>query len=89
MLHLAQAFASAELAARSVRMRIAVLADRVGHADQIGNPLKMSHNPVTYAKSLPTLGADARAVLARQRGLRHVAFQQLPDAGVIEGNLNP
>ncbi|MDZ7905812.1 MAG: hypothetical protein U5N55_08605 [Cypionkella sp.] len=35
----------------------------------IGNPLKMSATPVTYAKAPPALGADTGAVLARDLGL--------------------
>lgn len=84
---LAQVFASPQVAARGMRVRMAhPLAGR-GHVDLIGNPLHLSETPVHYAKAPPMLGEDTSAVLARVLGLDEHALQDLADAGVIEGKV--
>lgn len=74
---LAQVFASPQVAARGM----AVDLDGV---TLIGNPLKMSATPVTYAKPPPRLGEDSGAVLGRILGLSAQSIQDLAAAGVIE-----
>lgn len=76
---LAQVFASPQVAARGMRIR---LGDAV---DLIGNPLKMSQTPVTYAKPPPALGEDSGLVLGRLLGLTAQKLADLAAAGVIEG----
>jgi crotonobetainyl-CoA:carnitine CoA-transferase CaiB-like acyl-CoA transferase len=76
---LSQVFASRQVAARGMRIR---LGDAV---DLIGNPLKMSQTPVTYAKPPPALGEDSALVLGRLLGLSAQALQDLAAAGVIQG----
>ncbi|WP_230426421.1 CaiB/BaiF CoA transferase family protein [Paragemmobacter aquarius] len=75
---LAQVFASPQVAARHMAVRME------GGVDLIGNPLKMSATPVTYAKAPPCLGEDSGAVLGRILGLSAQAVQDLAAAGVIE-----
>ena len=82
---LAQVFASPQVAARGMRLRMAHGAG--GHVNLIGNPLKLSQTPVTYAKAPPLLGEDTGAVLSRHLGMTGEALQALAAAGVIEGNL--
>lgn len=86
---LAQVFASPQVAARGMRVRMGHPKARDGHVDLIGNPLKLSQTPVTYAKAPPQLGADTMAVLARDLGLGAETLQELAAAGVIEGNPEP
>ncbi|MBA3909359.1 MAG: CoA transferase [Rhodobacter sp.] len=85
---LAQVFASPQVAARGMRVRMNHPSAGSGHVDLIGNPLKLSQTPVTYAKAPPQLGADTMTVLARDLGLGSEALQELAAAGVIEGNLD-
>ena len=82
---LAQVFASPQVAARGMRVDLA-LPDG-GVAALIGNPLKMSQTPVTYAKAPPALGADTGAVLARHLGLSRADLAALAAAGVIAGKV--
>jgi crotonobetainyl-CoA:carnitine CoA-transferase CaiB-like acyl-CoA transferase len=82
---LAQVFASPQVEARGMRIEMP-LADGLT-AGLIGNPLKMSRTPVTYAKSPPALGADTGAVLARLLGLSGDELLALAAKGVIGGEL--
>ncbi len=82
---LAQVFASPQVAARGMRVRMDHVAAGCGHVDLIGNPLHLSQTPVSYAKAPPVLGEDTMAVLARVLGLDAKALQDLATAGVIEG----
>ncbi len=80
---LAQVFASPQVAARGMRIDMAL---ESGDAIAlIGNPLKLSATPVTYAKAPPALGADTRAVLARYHGLTAADLAVLAADGVIGG----
>lgn len=82
---LAQVFASPQVAARGMRIDMDIASGaRVG---LIGNPLKMSHTPVTYAKAPPDLGADTGTVLARRLGLTGSELADLAAQGVIGGEL--
>jgi crotonobetainyl-CoA:carnitine CoA-transferase CaiB-like acyl-CoA transferase len=83
---LAQVFASPQVAARG--MRISMAHGSGGHVNLIGNPLKMSQTPVTYAKAPPLCGEDTGAVLSRHLGMTAEEMRALADAGVIEGNLD-
>lgn len=79
---LAQVFASPQVVARGMRIR---MGDADGAVDLIGNPLKMSETPVTYAKPPPALGEDSDLVLGRLLGLSAQQLADLVAAGVIEG----
>ncbi len=85
---LAQVFASPQVAARNMQVRMGHPVAKAGHVDLIGNPLKMSQTPVIYAKAPPLLGADTGTVLTRLLGLEQAELQALAEAGVIEGNLD-
>ncbi len=82
---LAQVFASPQVAARGMRVRMDHSGAGSGEVDLIGNPLHLSKTPVSYAKAPPTLGEDTMAVLARELGLDAEALRDLAAAGVIEG----
>jgi crotonobetainyl-CoA:carnitine CoA-transferase CaiB-like acyl-CoA transferase len=82
---LAQVFASPQVAARGMKVRMPIGPGQ--EVDLIGNPLKMSETPVTYAKPPPALGEDTGAVLARQLGLSAEELRALAADGVIEGKL--
>ena len=84
---LAQVFASPQVAARA--MTVAMTLPTGAAATLIGNPLKMSGTPVTYAKPPPALGGDTGAVLARHLGLTQTELSDLAAAGVIDGDLEP
>lgn len=84
---LAQVFASPQVAARAMTVAMALGTGET--ATLIGNPLKMSGTPVTYAKPPPALGADTGAVLARHLGLTQTELSDLAAAGVIDGDLEP
>lgn len=86
---LGQVFASPQVAAREMRVRLPHPAAGGGTVDLIGNPLRLSVTPVSYAKAPPTLGADTMAVLARDLGLDETALRDLAAAGVIEGKPKP
>ena len=83
---LAQVFASPQVAARGMRVEMPLDSGQPVHL--IGNPLKMSATPVTYAKSPPALGADTGAVLAHILGLSQAELSSLAAAGVISGDLD-
>lgn len=85
---LAQVFASPQVAARGMRVQMAHPSSGSGQVEVMGNPLKFSQTPVTYAKAPPTLGADTMAVLARDLALGADALQALADANVIQGKLH-
>ncbi|OYX27439.1 MAG: CoA transferase [Rhodobacterales bacterium 32-66-7] len=61
---LAQVFASPQVAARGMRLRLPHPVSGTGHVDLIGNPLKLSDTPVVPTKPPPTLGEDTLRVLA-------------------------
>ncbi len=82
---LAQVFASPQVAARGMRVQLPHPLAAGGGVELIGNPLKLSQSPVTYAKAPPLLGEDTLDVLARVLGLDGAALQELLGAGVIEG----
>jgi crotonobetainyl-CoA:carnitine CoA-transferase CaiB-like acyl-CoA transferase len=82
---LAQVFASPQVAARGMRVAMPLAGGRTAHL--LGNPLKLSDTPVTYAKAPPGLGADTGAVLARVLGLGREDLRALAAAGVIAGDL--
>ena len=81
---LVQVFASPQVAARGMKIRLGE-GGTGAPVDLIGNPLKMSQTPVTYAKLPPALGEDSAMVLGRLLGLSVQALQDLAAAGVIEG----
>lgn len=83
---LAQVFASPQVAARGMTVPM-TLSDGAA-VRLIGNPLKMSETPVTYAKPPPALGADTGAVLARHLGLTRAELSALAAAGVIDGEID-
>jgi crotonobetainyl-CoA:carnitine CoA-transferase CaiB-like acyl-CoA transferase len=80
---LAQVFASPQVAARG--MRVAMPLGSGQGVELIGNPLRLSETPVTYAKPPPELGEDTGAVLARVLGLARDDLAALAAAGVIAG----
>lgn len=84
---LAQVFASPQVAAREMTVRMTLATGAA--ATLIGNPLKMSGTPVTYAKPPPMLGGDTGAVLARRLGLTEAELAELAAAGVIDGDIEP
>jgi crotonobetainyl-CoA:carnitine CoA-transferase CaiB-like acyl-CoA transferase len=84
---LAQVFASPQVAARGMRIEMPLAMGET--AALIGNPLKLSGTPVTYAKAPPALGADTGAVLARALGLTRAELSALAAEGVIDGDLDP
>ncbi len=86
---LAQVFASPQVAARGMRLRMDHAGAGSGTVDLIGNPLHLSQTPVSYTKAPPMLGEDTMAVLARDLGLDATALQSLAAAGVIEGKPKP
>lgn len=82
---LAQVFASPQVAARGMRVRMDHPSAGSGGVELIGNPLHLSQTPVSYAKAPPMLGEDTMSVLARELELDASALQDLAAAGVIEG----
>lgn len=85
---LAQVFASPQVAARGMKVAMAHAGAPSGTVDLIGNPLKLSGTPITYAKAPPDLGADTGAVLARVLGLSSSEVLALAEAGSIDGKLD-
>ena len=84
---LAQVFASPQVAARAMRIDMALEDGRT--VGLIGNPLKLSRTPVTYAKAPPDLGADTGSVLARHLGLGPDDLNALAADGIIGGKVHP
>jgi crotonobetainyl-CoA:carnitine CoA-transferase CaiB-like acyl-CoA transferase len=82
---LAQVFASDQVAAREMRVRLPHPLAREHHVDLIGNPLKLSQTPVQYRKAPPRLGEDTQSVLANILGLTPEDLRSLADAKVIQG----
>ena len=80
---LAQVFASPQVAARGMVVRLPHPVAAEGAVSLIGNPLKLSDTPVTYAKAPPTLGQDTRAVLARVLNLTDETIDTLTAQGTI------
>ena len=85
---LAQVFASPQVAARGMRVRMAQAGAEGSSVDLIGNPLKLSGTPVAYGKPPPGLGEDTGDVLARHLGLSLAELQALAADGVIGGRLD-
>ena len=83
---LAQVFASPQVAARGMRIEMPLAKGQP--VALIGNPLKLSGTPVTYAKAPPALGADTGAILARCLGLTREKLAALGADGVISGDLD-
>ena len=83
--NLAQVFASPQVAARGMRIRLDHPTVRGGIVEVIGNPLHLSETPVSYAKAPPMLGEDTLGMLARDLGLDGDTLRDLAAAGVIEG----
>jgi crotonobetainyl-CoA:carnitine CoA-transferase CaiB-like acyl-CoA transferase len=83
---LEQVFASPQVAARGLKVSMPLASGQ--DVSLIGNPLKLSETPVTYAKPPPELGGDTGAVLARTLGLTEAELQALAEAGVISGDLS-
>lgn len=84
---LAQVFDSPQVAAREMQISLPHPVAGGGKVDLIGNPLKLSGTPVTYAKAPPMLGADTGAVLTRHLGVSPGDLRALRAAGVIDGIL--
>lgn len=61
---LAQVFASEQVAARGMKVRMTYSGAKGGFVELIGNPVKMSKTPVAYDRPPPRCGADTDAVLA-------------------------
>jgi len=60
---LPQVFASDQVAARGMKVRMPYPGAKGGAVDLIGNPVKFSKTPVTYYRPPPRCGADTAAVL--------------------------
>ena len=84
---LAQVFASPQVAARGMRVDMALA--KGDAISLIGNPLKMSETPVTYDRPPPALGADTETVLTRCLGLTGPDLAALAAAHVIDGEFDP
>ncbi|MEM1429562.1 MAG: CoA transferase [Pseudomonadota bacterium] len=56
-------FASDQVAARDMQVRVASTDSGAGHVELIGNPLKFSRTPVSYRRAPPRMGADTDDVL--------------------------
>ncbi len=84
---LSQVFASPQVTARAMKIDMDMATG--ARVSLIGNPLKLSRTPVTYAKAPPALGADTGPVLARLLGLTPSQLAALAADGVIDGELNP
>lgn len=83
---LGQVFASPQVLARDMTVAMSLASGQAVRL--IGNPLKMSGTPVTFAKAPPDLGADTGAVLTRSLGLTRAELDALAAAGVISGDLD-
>ncbi|THD85827.1 CoA transferase [Aliigemmobacter aestuarii] len=83
--NLAQVFASPQVTARGMRVRMDHAAASGGQVDLIGNPLHLSETPVSYSKAPPMLGEDTMEVLTAILGLDASTMRDLATAGVIEG----
>ena len=59
-----EVFATDQVAARGMQIRMESADAASGHVDLIGNPLKFSRTPVSYRRAPPRMGADTEAVLA-------------------------
>ena len=80
---LGQVFASPQVAARDMVVSVPHPVAASGAVWLIGNPLKLSETPVTYAKAPPVLGQDTRAVLARVLGMTDDAIGALIAQGIV------
>jgi crotonobetainyl-CoA:carnitine CoA-transferase CaiB-like acyl-CoA transferase len=58
--NLAEVFASPQVAARDMRVK---MAHPAGEIELIGNPVKFSETPVSYRRAPPLCGADTEAVM--------------------------
>lgn len=60
-----QVFASDQVAAREMKVKIPTSDVTEGHVEVIGNPLKLSQTPVTYRRAPPKFGQDTAVVLGK------------------------
>lgn len=84
-----QVFASPQVAARQMRLRLPHPTSATGTVDLIGNPLKFSHTPIHPAKAPPLLGQDSEAVLSRLLGMNAQTCVALVAQGVIATKCRP
>ncbi|MFO1169624.1 MAG: CaiB/BaiF CoA-transferase family protein [Hyphomicrobiaceae bacterium] len=63
-------FASDQVAARDMHIKVPHPLAATGSVDLIGNPIKLSRTPVTYRHAPPLCGADTEAVLEELLGER-------------------
>lgn len=80
---LAQVFGSPQVAAREMTVTLPHPVAGSGTVTLLGNPLRFSDTPVTYAKAPPLLGQDTRAVLSRVLGLDGETLDALSATGSI------
>jgi crotonobetainyl-CoA:carnitine CoA-transferase CaiB-like acyl-CoA transferase len=59
-----EAFADPQAVARAMRVEIESSAFEGGAVPLIANPIRLSETPVTYRRAPPSVGGDARDVLA-------------------------
>jgi crotonobetainyl-CoA:carnitine CoA-transferase CaiB-like acyl-CoA transferase len=80
---LAQTFASAQVAAREMKISLPHPVAGSGHVDLIGNPVKFSATPVSYQGAPPLLGQHTAEVLSGLLGLTRDDLARLAAARVI------
>jgi crotonobetainyl-CoA:carnitine CoA-transferase CaiB-like acyl-CoA transferase len=80
---LAQTFASPQVAARDMKIRLPHPVAASGHVDLIGNPVKFSATPVVFKNAPPILGQHTREVLQGLLGKGDDELAQLVAAGAI------
>jgi crotonobetainyl-CoA:carnitine CoA-transferase CaiB-like acyl-CoA transferase len=79
-----QVFADPQVAARAMKFDMKHrLADAL---PQVGNPIRFSATPVTYAQAPPLLGEHTREVLTHRLGLTSATLIELASRFVIECN---
>ncbi len=77
-------FADRHVQHREMQIEMPHQASGDGSVSLIGNPLKLSKNPVRYERSPPTRGADTSNVLTEKLGLSKEDIARLNAAGVTE-----
>jgi crotonobetainyl-CoA:carnitine CoA-transferase CaiB-like acyl-CoA transferase len=80
-----QAFADTHAIARGARITLPHPVAPKGSVDLIGNPIKLSHTPVTYRRAPPTLGQHTVEVL-REHGYADAEIAALAAAGAVAGD---
>lgn len=78
---LQQVFASDQVAARDMKIRMTHASAGTGTVDLIGNPIKLSKTPVTYRHAPPVCGADTDDVVGTLLG--HDALERAKAKGVV------